>query len=95
MSTALWELPLKTSVVYFSLQVIVQLEQLLAKQGKGHYNGGMFATDIDGNTHLIYHGNTLSWRCSDIAVCTSDFQCEGHWSESWSLCGFFEVQKKY
>ncbi len=25
---------------YISLQVIVQLEQLLAKQGKGQYNGG-------------------------------------------------------
>jgi len=27
-------------MIVFLLQVIVQLEQLLAKQGKGQYNGG-------------------------------------------------------
>jgi len=45
------ETNIKRSALYFSLQVIVQLEQLLAKQGKGQYNGGTFATDIDSNTH--------------------------------------------
>lgn len=84
MPTALRKLPLKTSVVYFLLQVIVQLEQLLAKQGKGQFNGGMFATAIDSDTHLIYHDNSFSWRCGDIAVFISDVQCGGQWSESWS-----------
>jgi len=31
---------MSTKVEYFLWQVIVQLEQLLAKQGKGQYNGG-------------------------------------------------------